>query len=230
LITLPACCTRHAEPRWLLRSLPGEYPEIVYYVPTEFPAVALTIDDGVDPETTPAILDVLRAHDATATFFLISDSIPGNEALVQRILREGHEIGHHMTADEVTVNLDADELSRKFNRAADTLERFAPVAWFRPGSGRFNDEVLQLTRARGYRIALASTPPLDTVFRDADFMAATVNWMLEAGSVVVLHDRGERGRRTIATLDILLPEIEGRGYSAVSLSQLDAHAGVRYTH
>ena len=49
-----AGCTHHAEPRWLVRALPGAYPEVVYFVPTEEKAIALTIDDGLDPEATVA--------------------------------------------------------------------------------------------------------------------------------------------------------------------------------
>ena len=88
---------------------------MVYFVPTETRAIALTIDDGVDPETTPLILEVLKAHNSTATFFLVSNSIEGNEYLIQQILAEGHEIGHHMTQDEVTVALEQEDLRQKFN-------------------------------------------------------------------------------------------------------------------
>jgi peptidoglycan/xylan/chitin deacetylase (PgdA/CDA1 family) len=222
-------CAHEAEPRWLVKALPGSYPEVVYFVPTEQPSIALTIDDGLDAETTPAILDVLRAHQVSATFFLLSDSLPGNESLVRRILAEGHEIGHHMTRDEVTVSLPPEELRRKFNRAADSLEAVAPITWFRPGSARYNDQVLQLTRDRGYRIALASVMPLDTMIENPQRMATYINWMVEPGSVVILHDRGERGLRTIETLEILLPILQDRGISVMSLGQLDAQAGLAPT-
>lgn len=215
-------CTRHAEPRWLVRALPGSYPEVVYFVPTTERAIALTIDDGLDPETTPAILEVLDTHDATATFFLVSNSLDGNEALIRRILAAGHEIGHHMTEDEVTVRLDDDELAAKFNEAADALESAATIRWFRPGSGRYNDQVLALTRARGYRLAMASVAPLDTLISYPHAMATFINWMVEPGSVVVLHDVAARGRRTAATLDRLLPILHDRGFRVVSLSELDA--------
>lgn len=219
-------CAKEAEPRWLIQALPGSYPEVVYFVPTERRSIALTIDDGLDRLTTPAILDVLEANQVTATFFLVSNSLPGNESLVERILADGHEIGHHMTRDEVTVSLPPEELRRKFNRAADALEAIAPITWFRPGSARYNDQVLQLIRDRGYRIALASIMPLDTMIKNPPQMASYINWMVEPGSVVVLHDKGERGLRTIETLEILLPILQDRDISVMSLGQLDAQAGL----
>jgi peptidoglycan/xylan/chitin deacetylase (PgdA/CDA1 family) len=198
---------------------------VVYYVPTERRAIAMTIDDGVDPVTTPAILDTLDKHGASATFFLVSDSIPGHEAIVKRILLEGHEIGHHMTRDETTIALSAEDLEHKFRRAAGALEAFARIRWFRPGSGLFDDKMLELSRNQGYRIAMASVPPVDTVLADATQMADLIDWMIEPGSVVVLHDVGERGRRTAETLELLLPALKRRGYAVVSLGELDASAG-----
>ncbi len=215
-------CTHNAEPRWLVRALPGEYPEIVYFVPTREKAIALTIDDGLDPDTTPAILDALKKHQVKATFFLVSHSIPGNEALVERMLNEGHEIGHHMTEDEVTVSLSDEDLKTKFNEAADALESFTTITWFRPGSGRYNDQVLALVRERGYRIAMASLAPLDTLISSPRSMSTYINWMVEPGSVVVLHDVEDRGRRTARTLDRLLPILQDRGYRVTSLGELDS--------
>ncbi len=214
-------CTQQAEPRWLVRALPGDYPEVVYFVPTEEKAVALTIDDGLDAETTPLILDVLKEHDVQATFFIVTNTLPGKETILLRMLDEGHEIGHHMTEDEVTVTLSEDELRDKFHAAADALEAFSPITWFRAGSGRYNDTVLALTEERGYRIAMASVVPLDTLISSPRSMSSYINWMVEPGSIVVLHDVEDRGRRTAATLDRLLPKLKARGYLVTSLGGLD---------
>ena len=202
-ISVLAGCSQQAEPRWLVRALPGAYPDVVYFVPTDEKAIALTIDDGLDPETTPLILDVLLKHEVRATFFIVTNTLPGNETLLQRMLDEGHEIGHHMTEDEVTVALTDEALSRKFHAAADALEAYSPITWFRAGSGRYNDTVLALTEERGYRIAMASVVPLDTLISSPRSMSAYINWMVQPGSVVVLHDVADRGRRTAATLDRL---------------------------
>ena len=62
------------------------------YHPTE---LALSFDDGPDPKWTPKILDVLKQHHATATFMLIGAEAADNIGVMQRIVREGNEIGNH---------------------------------------------------------------------------------------------------------------------------------------
>ena len=57
--------------------------------------LALTFDDGPDPEWTPQILDILKAKHVPATFFVIGENMEAHPGLVQRILREGHEVGNH---------------------------------------------------------------------------------------------------------------------------------------
>lgn len=64
-------------PRWLAARIAARSPRCLYVVPTRERVVALTIDDGPDPAHTRDILDVLRAHDARATLFLISSRVPG---------------------------------------------------------------------------------------------------------------------------------------------------------
>ena len=57
--------------------------------------IALTFDDGPDPEWTPQILDILKARHVPATFFIIGGNAESNPGIVQRILAEGHELGNH---------------------------------------------------------------------------------------------------------------------------------------
>jgi hypothetical protein len=91
------------QPDRIVAALAKRSPEVVYFAETEESIVALTIDDGPDPITTPKILDVLMQHDARATFFLITNRIPGNEEIVLRIVEENHELANHLTTDEPSI-------------------------------------------------------------------------------------------------------------------------------
>ena len=57
--------------------------------------VALTFDDGPSPDTTPLVLDILRASGVTATFFVLGDAVERHPDLLRRIVRDGHQIGLH---------------------------------------------------------------------------------------------------------------------------------------
>ncbi len=210
------------QPEWLFSRLRQRSPEVLYAVDTQSKVVALTIDDGPDENTTPQILDILEEHDARATFFLITDRVPGNEALIQRMTAEGHEIGNHMTADEPSINMSLELFEEKMVAADTVLSEFGDVLWLRPGSGWYNDDMLAVIEEKGYRCALGSVYPYDPQVGSAWFSIHYVLWKTKPGDIIVLHDYQARGRRTARALETILPELVRRGYQIVTLSELIA--------
>ena len=208
------------QPDWVVERLARRSPEVIYYVETEEPVVALTIDDGPDPVATAGILDLLGQYSARATFFLITTHIPGNEELVVRTVAEGHEIGNHLTTDEPSILLDLPEFERQLIEAHNVLSDYSKVRWFRPGSGWFNTDMLSIVHQYDYRCALGSVYPFDPQIPSARFAARYVLANVRPGSIIVLHDYGTRGERTILALSTILPELRDRGWRVVTLSEL----------
>jgi peptidoglycan/xylan/chitin deacetylase (PgdA/CDA1 family) len=204
--------------------LERSHPEVLYSVETERPVLALTIDDGPDPVSTRRILDVLAQNEAKATFFLIADRIPGNETLVAEIVAAGHELGNHMTRDEPSIDLEADVFERELLLAHDALSGYGASLWFRPGSGWYDDRMLQTLSRHGYRCALGSSYPLDAQIGSSWLAQRFILWRARPGAVIILHDGGERGERTARTLAAVLPELRRRGYRVVSLGEIDGLA------
>jgi len=207
-------------PRWFVGGLSRVSPEVLYFVETDRPTVALTIDDGPDPATTARILDVLERHGARATFFLITDRVPGNEAILRRILDEGHEIGNHLTREEPSIQLPAERFERELIAAHEVLAGYADQRWFRPGSGFYSPEMLETAERHGYTTVLGSVYPLDAQIPSASFAERHILANVRPGSIIVLHDVGDRGLRTAATLGAVLPELEARGLEVTTLSEL----------
>lgn len=207
-------------PEWIVVLLARRSPQVVYFVETEEPVVALTIDDGPDPATTPRILDLLKQHDARATFFLITSRIPGNEDLVARTVEEHHELGNHLTTDRPSILLDAGEFERQLLESHDMLSQFTEVLWFRPGSAWYSAQMLSILDKHGYRCALGSVYPFDPQIPSSWFAAHYVLRNVRAGSIIVLHDYGARAERTAAALATILPELRRRGFQVVTLSEL----------
>lgn len=205
------------QPAWLARSSSNR---VIYSVNTAEPVLALTIDDGPDPQTTPALLDILGRHQSRATFFLITERIPGNEALVDRIVAEGHELGNHMTREQPSILLGRHGFERELLAAESTLSPFGEIRWLRPGSGWFNAGMLETAESHGYQLALASIYPYDVQIPSTWFASEFILRRARPGAIIVLHDHRDRGARTAQTLERVLPELARRGYRVVTLSEL----------
>ena len=208
-------------PRWLVPRIATHSPRCLYAVSTTVRAVALTLDDGPDPAYTAAILDALRAHHARATFFLISERVPGSEHLVERMVAEGHELGNHLSREQSAIRLVPAEFEASAREAGRALARFAPVRWLRPGSGWYDGAMLDTIERLGYRCALGSVYPYDPHLRSPYIASAYIRANVRPGAVIVLHEGRERGPRTVSTLERILPALTAAGYSVVTLSELD---------
>jgi peptidoglycan-N-acetylglucosamine deacetylase len=211
-------------PEWLIDQLARRYPGCLYRVPPQAPPVALTIDDGPDPSSTPLILAELRRQEARATFFLIAGRIRGQEQLVRTIASEGHELGNHFTRDRASIRLSSSAFEADLLLAHRALAPYGAIKWARPGSGWYSRAMIDIMRRHGYRCALGSIYPFDATIPSPVLAARYIMWHARPGAVVVLHDGGSRGRRTAAVLSEVLPELRRRGYRVVSLSELAAAA------
>ena len=210
-----------AAPAWLVPRIAARSPRCLYTVPTRERVVALTLDDGPDAAHTRALLDVLREHDARATFFLISSRVTGHEALVQAMVADGHELGNHLTRDEASIRLSAGAFAAAVEEARRVLGDLGTVRWLRPASGFYDEQMLGTIERTGHRCALGSVYPYDAHLPWPRLSAAYVLANARPGAVIVLHEGGERSRRTIETLRRVLPVLRTRGYRVVTLSDLD---------
>ena len=220
----------YRQPRWAL-DLATQWSgdRMLFYFDTDEPVVALTIDDGPNAETTADILDVLAEHEAKATFFIIGSHIEGNEQVLADTSAAGMEMGNHMLEDRMSLTLFR-ESENEFLAALDLTEReivaassAESVQWYRPGQGVFVPDMLEVVEQAGYRSVLGSIFPYDTLLGNPEFSANFILNRIQPGSVIVLHDRGEdgeRGERTVAALELLLPELNQRGYRVTTLSDL----------
>ena len=232
LLTGSACClgvlalSLWTAPRWLVPLVARRSRGCLYSVAARERAVALTLDDGPDPVHTPEILGLLRTHGARATFFLISGRVPGNERLVEAVVADGNEIGNHLTRDEPSYRLTIDEFSSAIREADAVLGRYGTVRWLRPASGWYTPAMVAAIEQEGYRCALGSVYPYDAQLSSAALSAAYIMTNVRPGSVIILHEGGDRGGRTVDVLRRVLPALKERGYRVVSLSELAGVGGV----
>ena len=221
-LTLSGCM-----PAWVVDGVAAGNPGCLYNVPRDDKTIALTLDDGPDSTTTPELLRILASNNARATFFLISSHMPGNDTLVARLVREGHEIGNHFSENRASIALPPRAFLRSFLTADSVLRKFAPVRWVRPGSGLYNERMVRTFREHGYRCALGSVYPFDPQIPWPAYSRWMIRRHVRPGAIIILHDGGYKGRNTIKTLSTLLPELTRNGYRIVTLSELIASTAPR---
>lgn len=206
-------------PQPVVDVLQNRSADVLFSVETDQPLVALTIDDGPS-SVTPEILDVLEAHDAHATFFLIGSHFDAHPGGARRIVEKGHEIANHMLVDEPSIRLSSDDFRHQL---LSTERRIAPLGasrLLRPASGWFDGRMIEQATEHGYRLVLGSVYPLDVAIPSSAFLAWYVLRNVRHGSIVVLHDGPGRGERTARVLGRVLPELAERGFRIVTVSEL----------
>ncbi|MGE0801407.1 MAG: polysaccharide deacetylase family protein [Lautropia sp.] len=157
--------------------------------------IALTIDDGPDPAVTPRVLDQLRRHGATASFFVIAARAERHPELIARIVAEGHEIENHTDRHSPTFAFGGTRrLAAEIAAAQARLTRLAgrPPALFRAPAGLRNPLLEPVLCRLGLTLASWTRRGFDTVERDPAKVLARLagpgGSRLAAGDILLLHD------------------------------------------
>jgi peptidoglycan/xylan/chitin deacetylase (PgdA/CDA1 family) len=187
--------------------------------------VALTFDDGPHPQGTPAVLETLREHGATATFFLAGEQVVRRPALAAEIAAAGHRVELHCHRHRNLLRLTVREFLEDAERARAAIEEATgqAIVDYRPPYGIFGAATLRAVRRRGWRPLLWSRWGRDWARRATpESIARRSSAGVRAGDIVLLHDAdyySARGSwvRTAAALPLILAELESRGLKTVSL-------------
>lgn len=206
----------------LLASLLARQSAVVVAVPTRHRQMAITVDDGPSAELTPALLEVLAAHGARATFFVLGSAVRAHPQLVTAAHAAGHELGNHGWLDRPALRSSRRELADDLARTGEAVAAVVGSVprLFRPGSGWLTPAQLRDVRARGLTVALGSVAVLDLGVADLEHEVRFVADRLQPGAVVVLHEGRPERAGVVELLDRVLTEVERRGYEAVTVSEL----------
>jgi peptidoglycan/xylan/chitin deacetylase (PgdA/CDA1 family) len=189
--------------------------------------VALTIDDGPDPDVTPAVLDLLARHGVRATFFCIGERVARYPELARRIAREGHEIGNHTEHHRYVFSLfGPSAMRREIAQAQASISAVCQVMprFFRAPAGLRNPFLQPCLAQLDLQLASWTRRGYDTVNPDPQVVLERLTRNLAAGDILLLHDG--RAARTfegtpviLAVLPRLLAILARQGLSCVTLSE-----------
>ena len=207
------------------------------YQPNE---VALTFDDSPDPEWTPKILDILRAKHVKAAFMAIGSEAADNISLMQRIVREGHEIGNHTYTHPNIADISTRQVDLEITLTERLFESKLGVQplYFRPPydideEPDTDDEAAPAWRIQqmGYIIIGSkidtddwdehprkTTPEIiQSVFNQFETMKTKPQFR---GSIILMHDGGGDRSVTVKALGPLIDALRAHGYTIVPVSVL----------
>lgn len=191
--------------------------------------IALTFDDGPDPAYTPQLLDLLRRHGVTATFFVLGRKAEKHPELIRRIHGEGHQLGIHNYTHLSNWLMTPWTVRRKqVNRSADIVEAITGVrpTCYRPPWGIIN--LCDFRLRKDYTIVLWSLMAHD--WRRSVGANRLKEFLLRKakdGSVVLLHDSGETfgadrdaPAAMLKALDAVIDELKRRGFEFVRVDAM----------
>lgn len=197
--------------------------------------VALSFDDGPDPEWTPKILDVLKAKHVPATFFVIGENAMPHPLLLNRIIDEGSEIGNHTFSHPNLAQVSAQGTRLELNSTQRLVEaytgrslRLFRAPYFGDAEPTTPNEIIPalVAQQNGYtNVGLQ----VDTEDWQKPGVAAIVKAALDqvntdnpatAGQIVLLHDGGGDRAQTVAALPAIIDGLRAKGYTFVPVSRL----------
>jgi peptidoglycan-N-acetylglucosamine deacetylase len=182
-------------------------------------AVWLTIDDGPHPEDTPALLKLLKTHNARATFFVIGRQVEKYPELSRAILREGHTLANHTQNHPVLffwcflqtrLTQEVDQCSKSLREATGE-----PPRWFRAPAGMANLFLHFLLRDRNLKLIGWSARGFDGLLNNTKAMASRICKSIQPGAIVLLHEgRRDRQGRPINLIlaETVLTRLTADGY------------------
>ncbi|WP_263351424.1 glycosyltransferase [Acidicapsa acidisoli] len=202
--------------------------------------VALSFDDGPDPTWTPKVLDILKQKNVKGTFMLIGSEAQENVGLMQRLVREGHEIGNHTYSHPDISEVSSRQLQLELNLTerlfasklgiqplyfrppydidqdpdtddqAEPADRVEKMGYVVVGDNIDTDDWDEHPRKSPQEITASVLAQLDNMKTKPQFQ----------GSIILMHDGGGNRAPTVAALPVLIDALRAHGYKIVPVSSL----------
>src|SRR5438477_8448630 len=197
-----------------------EQKTTVSSVHVDGPYIALTFDDGPSEKLTPRLLDLLAQHHIHGTFFVIGENVAQHPEIVQRAVREGHEIGNHSWSHPNLAKMSDDAVRSQIKRTEEAITGAigSRPALLRPPYGSITPRQKHLIHDDlGYEIILWDVDPLDWKEPGPNIVSSRILKETRPGSIVLSHDIHVQ---TIQAMPATLTELEAKGFKFVTVSEL----------
>jgi len=192
--------------------------------------MALTFDDGPTPNFTPAVLDVLKAYNVKATFFLVGKFVKKYPEICRRIIKEGHEIGNHTYSHGNLLSKMPVQIRREIEKGEQAIVKVTGIKpkYFRPPMDFYNRFVKRIAIEQGYSMVLWNIRTFDSSIsiRGHRHIISKIQRLAKPGDIILLHDSKNRiknvmdRKATLKALPKIIDALLAMGLKPVTLSEL----------
>ncbi|MFU8853116.1 polysaccharide deacetylase family protein [Micromonospora sp. SL1-18] len=173
--------------------------------------VALTFDDGPDPQYTPQVLALLKHYRVKATFCVVGENAASHPGLIQAIVSEGHTLcNHSWDHDENMGQRSRDAIRNDLLRTNEAIRAAAPkarIVYYRQPGGNWTAPIVSIAEDMGMTSLHWAVDPADWQMPGAKQIYTTVLTETQPGAIVLMHDAGGDRAGTVEALQHLLPEL-----------------------
>ena len=217
------CQTAHASRS--SREVYEKTGQVIWEIKTEEKMIALTFDDGPDPLYTPQILDLLATYNAKATFFVIGSEAERYPRIIQREVKEGHEVANHTYNHIYNFHADPKNIKNELDKASNTIYDITggyKPSLFRPVAGYINDFIIKNAIQDGYKVIMWSwhQDTRDWSKPGTEKITSHVISNSRPGDIILFHDSGGDRTQTVMALKNILKYFNEKGFECVTISDM----------
>jgi peptidoglycan/xylan/chitin deacetylase (PgdA/CDA1 family) len=182
--------------------------------------LALTFDDGPHPEFTPKLLEILKAENVVATFFVIGKMVEKHPELVKALDDSGMELANHTFSHVTLTKIPYSEILTEYRANNDLVEKIINkrMKFCRPPGGDYDADVIAAASAENLKTVLWTDDPGDYASPGVSVIEQRTLGRLSNGGIILLHDGVQQ---TLEMLPQIIRYAKKQGYRFVSVSELD---------
>ena len=191
----------------------------IYNVATEEKKIAFTMNCAWNADDIDSILDTLSKHNVHITFFMVGDFVQKYPETVKKISEAGHEIGNHSDTHPHVNNLSLERNIEEIQNCSNKIEQITgkKTTLYRGPYGEYNDTVIKSAKSQNHFAIQWNLDTLDYSGLTGEEMWKRLENKLTAGSIILSHNGT---KHTADSLDMLLNNIEQKGFKIVTVSDL----------
>ncbi|WP_066068675.1 polysaccharide deacetylase family protein [Neobacillus soli] len=203
------------KPKVHLQDLP---PSPIYKGHPDKPMVTLIINVAWGNEYLSDMLETLKRHSVSASFFLEGNWVKKNPELAKLIVSAGHEVGNHSYSHPDMKKLTATQAREQIQKTNEVIEAATgkKCAWFAPPSGSYRDETIRIAAQLNMKTVMWTVDTVDWRKPAPERLIERVMTKIDKGSIVLMHPTDS----TAKSLDRLITLIEQKNFKIGTLSEL----------